>query len=43
MVHDHWKALLPILKDLWHALVAVTLHFIGQIEIAEYSTNELHH
>ena len=28
MVYDDWKGLLPIVRDLWHALVAVTIHYI---------------
>ena len=28
MVHDDWKELLPIVRDVWHALVAVTIHYI---------------
>ena len=28
MVYDDWKELLPIVRDLWHALVAVTIHYI---------------
>ena len=27
-VYDDWKDLVPIVRDLWHALVAVTIHYI---------------